>query len=140
MTICKKCNLRKDDVQFGIKKDGRFRSYCKSCQNEYSKAHYRINLQKYQDHRKKVRSSGGIIVQIRELKSTTPCSDCHIIYPYYVMDFDHVGKKTAEVSRLISNGCGKRVLKEIKECELVCANCHRIRTYNRRKSPRSVIE
>jgi len=61
-----------------------------------------------------------------------PCKDCGIKYPPYVMDFDHVkGGKINSVSRLASNGGMEAVHKEVKKCEVVCANCHRIRTYNR---------
>src|SRR5690349_12006022 len=66
--------------------------------------------------------------RIKELKNK-PCMDCGKFYPPYVMDFDHVrGEKKFDLSRL----SGKAVtLKEITKCELVCANCHRIRTHLR---------
>jgi hypothetical protein len=70
---------------------------------------------------------------IRELKQKTPCLDCGINYPYYVMDFDHVrGKKHANVMELISTLSKKRVDQEIAKCELVCSNCHRYRTHSRK--------
>ena len=69
---------------------------------------------------------------LREIKEAKPCCDCGISYPYYVMDYDHVrGKKVNNVSHLISRGM-KAVKDEIKKCELVCSNCHRIRTYKRK--------
>jgi hypothetical protein len=47
------------------------------------------------------------------------------------MDFDHVGEdKTANVCRLMNHGW-QTILAEIAKCELVCANCHRIRTQKR---------
>jgi hypothetical protein len=49
------------------------------------------------------------------------------------MDFDHVtGEKIQSISRL-SRGSGgkKKLLEELKKCELVCSNCHRIRTHER---------
>lgn len=71
---------------------------------------------------------------INEIKTSKPCSDCNKFYPYYVMDFDHIiGKKLCNVSSMSSklNSTIKNLLSEIAKCELVCANCHRQRTYIR---------
>jgi hypothetical protein len=49
-----------------------------------------------------------------------------------VLEFDHVGPKRANVSRLVWNGCSFAILDaEIAECEVRCANCHRRRTTER---------
>ena len=59
------------------------------------------------------------------------CMDCGFKFPPVAMDFDHVrGIKVATISqmRLFS---WSRVLLELAKCDLVCANCHRIRTSNR---------
>ena len=70
---------------------------------------------------------------IRQLKTNTPCIDCKTSYPYYVMDFDHVrGIKTKNVSELISTLSKKKIDLEIAKCEIVCSNCHRIRTHERK--------
>ena len=63
-----------------------------------------------------------------------PCRDCGIIYPHYVMDFDHVrGSKDFNLS---SAGFVRisldRVALELMKCEVVCSNCHRKRTQSRR--------
>jgi hypothetical protein len=63
-----------------------------------------------------------------------PCMDCGKEFPNYCMDFDHVrGKKNDNLSTMKSNRTFKRILEEINKCELVCANCHRIRTHNRQQ-------
>jgi hypothetical protein len=70
-------------------------------------------------------------VYINKIKNI-PCMDCSQSYPSYVMDFDHRIKKDKEVDvgRMINGGWSKeKVDKEIKKCDIVCANCHRIRTY-----------
>ena len=70
---------------------------------------------------------------IQELKEKTPCMDCKESYPYYVMDFDHVrGRKQANVMELVPTLSKKRIDEEIAKCEIVCSNCHRIRTHMRR--------
>ena len=70
---------------------------------------------------------------VSEIKESSPCTDCGNFFPYYVMDFDHVhGKKTDGIARLARGyGGKKKLLEEIEKCELVCSNCHRIRTYER---------
>ncbi len=61
-----------------------------------------------------------------------PCTDCGKKYPHYVMDFDHVrGIKVIPVSKMITNGSIARITEEVKKCELVCSNCHRVRTWKR---------
>jgi hypothetical protein len=62
-----------------------------------------------------------------------PCMDCGNKFPPVCMDFDHVrGEKVSDVS-LIVNRSLDTILAEIEKCDLVCSNCHRVRTYNRMK-------
>lgn len=61
-----------------------------------------------------------------------PCADCGIKYPHYVMDFDHRNSndKIVDISKTLGkNWSLERIKKEIVKCDVVCANCHRIRTY-----------
>jgi hypothetical protein len=93
--------------------------------------HYYANKEHYyarnNAHREEIR------IYIRNLKSVTPCEDCDMKYPYYVMDFDHLPgeQKLFDLSRA-GRATWKQLLAEIKKCDLVCSNCHRIRTHNRR--------
>lgn len=69
---------------------------------------------------------------VDEYKSV-PCMDCGIQYPPHVMDFDHRENKFDDVARLVINNVSvKRILDEIAKCDVVCSNCHRVRTYERR--------
>jgi hypothetical protein len=62
-----------------------------------------------------------------------PCMDCGIKYPPYVMDFDHVrGEKEFTIARKAHGRTVETLLNEISKCEIVCSNCHRIRTHERR--------
>lgn len=63
-----------------------------------------------------------------------PCSDCKVTYPSYVMQWDHRPgtKKVADVSTMIGQGYKGQAEAEIEKCDLVCANCHAIRTHERR--------
>jgi hypothetical protein len=63
-----------------------------------------------------------------------PRLDCGQRFPPCVMDFDHVrGEKAFGIGRIFQ-GNKERTLAEISKCDLVCANCHRIRTAARRQN------
>jgi hypothetical protein len=63
--------------------------------------------------------------------------DCGLADPA-VLEFDHVGPKTMEVGKLVREAYRlERVVAEIANCELVCANCHRRRTRRRARSWRT---
>lgn len=70
---------------------------------------------------------------ILSVKQSAVCKDCEKSYPTYVLDFDHVkGEKNGEVSVMVRRSVSIETLKsEIAKCELVCANCHRVRTHRR---------
>jgi hypothetical protein len=56
-----------------------------------------------------------------------------------VLDFDHLGEKSYNVSDAIARVLSwARIELEIAKCEVVCANCHRIRTHERRTLAREV--
>ncbi len=61
-----------------------------------------------------------------------PCADCGCRFPACVMDLDHVrGSKAFKVSEAVQLATAltlDRVRLEIAKCDVVCANCHRIRT------------
>jgi hypothetical protein len=66
------------------------------------------------------------------------CADCNISYPPYVLDFDHLRDKEFGISRAIYKGTAlSKIKQEIKKCEIVCSNCHRVRTYKRLQSQRA---
>jgi hypothetical protein len=62
------------------------------------------------------------------------CSDCRGRFPPCAMDFDHRDprSKTQGVTRMIGRAGTARILAEVAKCDIVCANCHRARTYRRR--------
>jgi hypothetical protein len=65
------------------------------------------------------------------LLDRSSCVDCGERDPI-TLDFDHVGAKRANVSRLAS-ACSLRTLEaEIAQCEIRCANCHRMKTFTTR--------
>ena len=68
-------------------------------------------------------------------KEGRPCSDCGAIYHPAAMHWDHRPgtAKVTEVSHLVRRASRGAALKEIRKCDLVCANCHAVRTYERQR-------
>lgn len=62
--------------------------------------------------------------------------DCGIKYPYYVMDLDHRPGETKlyDPARLVTLGSKRKLEQEIAKCDVVCANCHRQRTFDRKEA------
>lgn len=104
---------------------------CRDCDVDYRAKNYAKNPALYMDSNK--RNQSKLKVLLNEMKSG-PCVDCKQSYPPYVMDFDHLDPKTkvVKVSAMIFEGSRQLLLDEIAKCELVCANCHRIRTHQRK--------
>jgi hypothetical protein len=120
MKRCPRCGETKPLEAFARKgPDGR-QSYCRDCRRVYQRGRPRVLLAKR---------------LVREAKKG-PCADCGVEYPHYVMDFDHRpgAGKHANLSILVKRGASREsILAEIAKCDLVCANCHRARTYRRRQ-------
>jgi len=66
---------------------------------------------------------------IAKYKTDRGCVDCGYNGHHSALEFDHIGTdKELNVSYSKSIG---QALREISKCEIVCSNCHRIRTFNR---------
>lgn len=96
----------------------------------YRRKHYRENPQPYKDRAKVSREA--MIAWYRDLKHMKPCTDCEVAYPAYVMHWDHLRDKELHLAAVLRLGWSKtRIMAEIAKCELVCSNCHAIRTWSR---------
>jgi hypothetical protein len=72
---------------------------------------------------------------------TVPCLDCGGTFPFFVMQFDHRDpiEKRYMVSQMVGRTGTERILAEVAKCDIVCTNCHRERTYQRRSAGRIVV-
>lgn len=65
-----------------------------------------------------------------ELKNR-PCMDCGRSFPPYVMQFDHArGVKVFTIGQQAKRSL-VALAREVAKCDVVCANCHFIRTHER---------
>jgi len=111
----------------------------------YNKDYYRANIGYFQEYNAKNKAARTTKIvaahkaarheryaRIQARKEATPCADCARRFPYYVMDFDHRDpeQKVAGISALVRSLVPwVQVKAEIAKCDLVCACCHRLRTY-----------
>jgi hypothetical protein len=56
--------------------------------------------------------------------------DCGLAFPPCAMDFDHRDPSTKEFNvGSMMRWSKKKIQEEIDKCDLVCSNCHRVRTH-----------
>ena len=80
--------------------------------------------------------------EIIEMLKLAPCLDCGNQFPSCCMEFDHArGKKKMSIGSMGSAGRTEKALRnELAKCDVVCANCHCIRTRIRnQQNPRAII-
>lgn len=92
--------------------------------------HYQRNKQKYID--KAAKRSKMIVNYVRDIRRKSFCVDCGIS-DWRVLDFDHLPQyeKLFTIGEKIRYHSIAQIEAEIAKCEVVCANCHRVRTYTR---------
>ncbi len=118
---CPRCGEVKPLDAFDTRR-GRYQrqSYCRPC------------IRAYQRGRPRVLAAKRLV---RGLKTNKTCADCRLEWPHYVLDFDHLPgfKKLANINVLVKRGASEEViLAEVAKCDLICSNCHRIRTHWRK--------
>jgi len=129
---CSKCKLLKQITEFNFKyrATGQRHTYCRDCGKELTRSHYKRQKRAYLDRNLHAYAERRRMVVEAKLR---PCVDCGVQYPYYVMDFDHRDGALKEFSLNSVHRVTKRsILREIAKCDVVCSNCHRERTHQRR--------
>lgn len=138
---CSKCSLIKLANEFYLRKKGpRAGDYyekCKECmksrgRNYYHQNHERqlklalLRKERYIEERRGY---------INEYKRNKTCMDCRGKFPPVAMDFDHREDeaKSRTISRMVFRDTSnfEKIKEEMTKCDLVCANCHRVRTHDR---------
>lgn len=127
---CSLCFELKSSEDFHRRGDIRQR-WCKDCRRGYDAAYHARTkpIRLAQKREAKV----ARLAWLHERKSK-PCVDCGGIFHPAAMTFDHLPgtEKIRDISTLVVRGCMVMAKAEMEKCELVCANCHAVRTYMRR--------
>jgi len=81
-------------------------------------------------HRKELHKT---LEELHLYKEKNGCADCRNHYPHYVLEFDHKPEyqKIDVVYRVLRTYGPEAAWIEVGKCDVVCANCHKIRTYQR---------
>lgn len=136
MKTCSECGEQRRLEEFHRhrgRSDGRQR-VCKDCKSAYNANYYRANASRHasmrEAHRRRLRAR--VLALLREHKDK-PCADCGRTLPAEAMDLDHVrGWKRGGAGWIRQQGL-PAARTELAKCEVVCVNCHRARTTNRRR-------
>lgn len=141
--ICARCKIDKPRSEYYRRIKGPISSRCKACSRrgswtlpEKEKARQRDKLDRESGQTRSQQHSARRYRLLTAAKDV-PCADCKQRYPAECMDFDHVsGSKVKHVGGMRTHSLD-RLLVEISKCEVVCSNCHRIRTRQRRDAAKS---
>jgi len=144
MKTCKKCVKSLPETMYyrsgHIKKNGTqaLTAICKICFQNNARKRLRDPQKRaaYLKYQKQYQSTKGLQKRLDRFKwidgvKSAPCMDCYRRFPPECMDFDHRDpkKKIFNVSQAAVSGNSLESIKaEIAKCDLVCSNCHRIRT------------
>lgn len=141
MKICSRCNENKQDDDFYFNKSKKsLESFCRVCYVEYRRQHYASNKDYYKRKAKKhnkIRKEQNQS-RYRQYLAERSCVDCGIS-DWRVLEADHLPKfdKSENISKMLPSWSWATIEVELQKCEIVCANCHRIRTYTRQDSWRN---
>jgi hypothetical protein len=132
MKRCGKCKRTLPLARFHRYRD-RHQDWCKDCKRAYAAEYYDRNRAERTAYNARQRREAA--AWYSSLKEGRPCTDCGGVFHPAAMQWDHPPgvEKLAHVAELY-RGRRDRVLAEIAKCELVCANCHAVRTSERRRS------
>lgn len=136
-TACKAIKSVSDFNKNKAKSDG-LNNICRECSNKRSRQYYAENTEHHKANVVDRKWAAIAANQSRYLTylSEHPCCDCGNT-DIRVLEADHLHSKYKNVSDMLSTGSSwSRILTELAKCDIVCANCHRIRTQLRRPSYR----
>ncbi len=135
MRVCSRCGKRKLDKNFNFKnKLKKIRQYhCKECSRLYVRQHYEKNKRYYlqKAYKRNQKNRYEIRRYVWNYLCNHSCVDCGERDPN-VLEFDHIGTKSAMISEMHRNYTLKKVIQEISKCQVRCANCHRRKTARER--------
>lgn len=102
---------------------------------EYAHAYYLTYRDKHREiAKRRIAVNKALVLEYR----SKPCVDCLCYYPAECMEFDHIleDKTNRPVGALVNTQSLATLQREIDKCEVVCANCHALRTHDRGQNKR----
>lgn len=125
---CTTCQELKEAAAFSPSFRHKSSKVCRECKAEYNLRWYEANKAKHvadvKRNTSRYRARGSALLLLLKRR---PCVDCGGSFHPFAMDFDHVrGEKLGDVSTMRALSV-ERLMAEVDKCDLVCANCHRLR-------------
>jgi len=110
---------------------------------EYGKAWREIHKErlaadrkkKYQGRKKRTKRRYELLNKYKVAKG---CARCGYNKAAVALDFDHIDpkEKAFTVSQRLDLSTVKTLMKEVRKCQILCANCHRIKTLEEKQFDR----
>jgi hypothetical protein len=107
---CPKCKIRSRRVY----STGKVGPYCTECTKDY-------NAKKLEKKR----------AFVNQYKLERGCKQCGYNEHPVALELNHIDPQTKEfsIAKALPSVSMERLLKELEKCEVLCANCHQIHTY-----------
>ena len=69
---------------------------------------------------------------LQEYKLEKGCAICGYKEHHAALEFNHIdpSKKSGNIAEHVTDWSLKKLLEEVYKCEVLCANCHRVHTWN----------
>jgi 5-methylcytosine-specific restriction endonuclease McrA len=119
MKTCKACQKEKPLAEFttrGKSRPGEYQNDCNECRASI--------LRKHKQHTSAL---------VKRWKLRKGCQRCGFKAEHSVqLDIDHIVPKRAagnDRQAINTSWCKERLKKELARCQVLCANCHRLKTY-----------
>lgn len=126
MKICGKCKQNKNDGDFYVKTKTTLSSYCKSCFNTYC-------IERWEQRK---------IFFVKEMGNCCEC--CGLAYDnsnLSLFEFHHIDPKEKKfVWTKLRLKSESKIREELEKCQLLCANCHRLKHWKTKLVPNAGIE
>ena len=138
---CYRCGETKpaDEFAWRRKAKGQRDTLCRPCRSAYGRQHYQANKQHIDQAAAVKRRLALERTQfLLDFFEAHPCVDCGETNPV-VLEFDHLRDKSFSIGGKLTTHKWQAILDEIEKCEVVCANCHRIRTAEQRGTIRVLL-
>ena len=132
MKRCTKCGVEKPLDEFHRHASRGRQSWCKTCRRAYDHD-YHLSVRELRLKQKRAWKNARV-AWARSLKEG-PCADCGGTFHPAAMHWDHRPGTTKlfDVSVGVPRYSLEAIFAEIAKCDLVCANCHAVRTYERQR-------
>lgn len=132
MKTCSLCKEDKSfqDFAFRNKAKGTYQSACRSCVKVRDAEIWGTGNKKQTTEARRNEVLERNRAHVWSVLISTGCKDCGNTNPH-VLEFDHLRDKEANISAVMRDWSLEKLKQEIVKCEVVCANCHKIRTSSR---------